>query len=68
MGRRGRKAIASIGILVFVIVYAFVAAAIGRSLPDIWWLKLAFYAAAGIGWGVPIIPLIRWANRSNNGV
>jgi hypothetical protein len=44
MGRRGRKAIASIGILVFVIVY--------------------FYAAAGIGWGVPIIPLIRWANRS----
>jgi len=32
-------------------------------LPDAWWIDLIFFAVAGIGWGVPLIPLLRWAER-----
>lgn len=65
MGTRVKKAVASLAIVIFVVVYAVTAAAIGRSLPEIWWLKLIFYAVAGVAWGVPILPAIRWANRED---
>jgi hypothetical protein len=26
-------------------------------------VKLAYFAIVGIGWGLPIIPLITWMNR-----
>ena len=28
-----------------------------------WAVQLAFYLVAGLGWGVPILPLLSWMNR-----
>ncbi len=29
----------------------------------VWGADLIFFAVAGIGWGVPLIPLLRWTER-----
>lgn len=58
-----RKAIGSLGIVLFVGFYAWVVATVGDHLPRLWWAQLAYYVVAGIAWGVPIIPLIVWMNR-----
>jgi hypothetical protein len=63
MSARLRKAIGGLGILVFLGVYIWAAATLGGMVPDVWFVRLAFYAVAGFGWGVPLIPLIIWMNR-----
>ena len=63
MSARVRKAIGSLGVLVFIGAYIWAAATLGGMIPDIWFARLAFYAVAGVAWGVPLIPLILWMNR-----
>jgi hypothetical protein len=57
-----RKAIGSVAILVYLGVYILIALSIGVRLPDQWPVRLAYYAVVGVGWGVPLFPLIRWMN------
>ena len=50
----------------FVIVYALVVMALAQARP--WqdapgWAKGLFYAIGGMGWIVPLFPLIRWMER-----
>lgn len=61
MGPRTRRLIAAIGALAFLVVYIWAVIAIGERLPDSMWIDLAFYGVAGIAWGVPLIPLLSWA-------
>ncbi len=63
MGSRTRRFVATIGVLVFLTFWVWGAVSINDVLPNIWWLDLIFFAVAGIGWGVPLIPLLRWAER-----
>jgi hypothetical protein len=63
MGSRTRRFIATIGVLLFLTFWVWGAVSINDVLPNIWWLDLIFFAVAGIGWGVPLIPLLRWAER-----
>ena len=63
MSARVRTAIGSLGVLVFIGAYIWAAATLGGMIPDIWFARLAFYAVAGVAWGVPLIPLILWMNR-----
>ena len=63
MGSRARRFIATIGVLLFLSFWVWGAVSINDVLPNIWWLDLIFFAVAGIGWGVPLIPLLRWAER-----
>ena len=63
MSARVRKFIGGIGILVFLAAYVWAMTALSEHVPDIFVLRLAFYAVAGIGWGVPILPLLSWMNR-----
>lgn len=63
MGSRTRRFIATIGVLLFLTFWVWGAVTINDRLPNIWWLDLIFFAVAGIGWGVPLIPLLRWAER-----
>jgi hypothetical protein len=63
MSARVRKAIGGVGILAFLGVYIWLAATLGGMVPDLWFVRLAFYAVAGVAWGVPLIPLIIWMNR-----
>ena len=63
MGSRARRFIATIGVLLFLTFWVWGAVTINDRLPDIWWLDLIFFAVAGIGWGIPLIPMLRWAER-----
>ena len=63
MTARVRKAIGSLGILLFVGFYAWLAATVGGRLPQIWWALLPYYVVVGTAWGLPVIPLIIWMNR-----
>lgn len=63
MSARVRKFIGGIGIVAFVVFYAWAAVMIGGRLPEHWAIQTLFYAVVGFAWGVPILPLISWMNR-----
>jgi hypothetical protein len=63
MTARLRKLIGGAGIILFLILYVGAAVQIANLLPANAAVKLAYFAIVGIGWGVPIIPLITWMNR-----
>lgn len=62
MNVRTRKLIGSMAILGFLGVYIGAVALLGEALPPIWWVQLVFFVVAGVAWGLPLIPLIRWMN------
>jgi len=63
MTARARKAIGGLGIVAFVVFYAWLVSTVGDHLPRAWWAQLLYYVIAGTAWGAPIIPLIAWMNR-----
>ena len=63
MSARIRKLIGGLFIVAFVIFYVWLVASLSVFVPDHWAAELAFYAIAGLCWGVPILPLISWMNR-----
>jgi hypothetical protein len=63
MANRTRKIVGSLGILAWLAFYIWAATAIAGVLPDHWAAWLAFYPIAGLGWGVPLIPLLSWMGR-----
>lgn len=50
-------------ILVFMAVYIWAATLLADRLPDNMAIKMLYFAVAGLGWGLPILPLISWMNR-----
>jgi hypothetical protein len=65
MRRRTRKLIGAVAILVFVIVYALVTMALAQGRlqdADKIWQNL-YYVVAGLGWILPLMPLIKWMER-----
>ena len=58
---RLRRAIASLGVLVFLAAYVWAVIAIGARLPDHPLIDLLFYGIAGTAWGLPLLPLLSWA-------
>ena len=60
---RARRAVAAVGVLAFLAFYIWAVVTIGQFLPDNPWVQLAYYGLAGILWGVPLLPLITWAER-----
>ncbi|MHC3126557.1 membrane protein [Brevundimonas sp. GN22] len=63
MNPRLKRFIATVGVLAFLTFWVWGAVTLNGFLPDIWWVDLIFFTVAGIGWGVPLIPLLRWAER-----
>ena len=63
MPTRWRKFIGGAGMLVFLGLYAVGAVMLYEHLPDFKIVRLVYMAVAGIGWGVPLFPLISWMNR-----
>ena len=61
MGPRARRGVASVGILAFLIFYIWVVVAIGAFVPDHPLAQLTYYGLAGTLWGVPLLPLMSWA-------
>lgn len=65
MRRRTRKFIGAIVILIFVSFYALAAMAIAQGRlqeANKFWQGL-YYLVVGMGWILPIMPLIRWMER-----
>jgi hypothetical protein len=63
MPARIRKLIGGVGVVAFLIAYAVLMTVIADHLPNQWAVKLIFFVVAGVGWGLPLIPLITWMNR-----
>ena len=67
--RRNRKLIGAFALLGFVVIYALVAMALAQARPLQEASKLVqglFYAVLGIGWILPIMPLIKWMERTDD--
>ncbi|HEY8003626.1 MAG TPA: DUF2842 domain-containing protein, partial [Phenylobacterium sp.] len=63
MNPRLRKLIGLFGILAFLALYVGLVVRASAWVPDHGVGQFAFYALAGVLWGVPILPLISWMNR-----
>lgn len=66
MGARTRRAVAAVGVLVFLTVYVVAAVTIADHLPKIGWVRLVYFAVVGLAWGVPLLPLFSWAERGKD--
>ena len=59
-----RKFIAMLAICGVLIGYIVIAATIGSKIAHApIWLQTVFYIIAGIGWALPIMPIMWWAER-----
>jgi len=63
MNPRARRALAALGVILFLTFYVWTVIAVGRFVPEVWWAQVLYFAVAGLAWGVPILPLIRWAEK-----
>ena len=63
MNARTRKLIGSMGVVAFLGVYIFAVATLAERIPPNKAVQLVFFLVAGVAWGAPLIPLIRWMNR-----
>ncbi|MDO1558688.1 DUF2842 domain-containing protein [Brevundimonas sp. 2R-24] len=61
MGPRTRKAVASILMLVFLALYVWGAATLADRLPDNRVIEVIYFAIVGVAWGLPLLPLMKWA-------
>lgn len=74
-GRRGyrhsmpprlRKLLGTVVILLWVLFYVAVAAAIGDKLKDQpWWVMLIYFPIAGLLWIIPLRPLLKWLHAKD---
>ena len=63
MHPRLRALVGSIGIVVFLGAYIWLATFIGGMLPKTPWVVLLYYGVVGTAWGLPLIPLLFWINK-----
>jgi hypothetical protein len=63
MGPRTRKLIGGLAMLVFLVVYVALAIILVDFLPHWGWLKGLYFVVVGIGWGIPLIPLLTWMDK-----
>ncbi|WP_091738823.1 DUF2842 domain-containing protein [Phenylobacterium immobile] len=63
MTARMRKFIGVFAILGFLVLYIGLVGMVADYIPKHWAAQLAYFVVAGMGWGVPILPLLSWMNR-----
>jgi hypothetical protein len=63
MNPRLRRAIAAVGVLVFLTLYVWGVISPSPFIPEVWWAQLLYFGIAGTAWGVPILPLLTWAEK-----
>lgn len=64
MPLRLKKIIGSLFVCVFVLFWVVLAIGLANRVPNVWYLQLAFYAVMGLGWGLPIFPVLVWMEKS----
>ena len=67
MRKRTRKLVGTVLILLFVLIYGPVAMALAESrilaAPQV--IQVLAFVVLGLAWVVPLLPLIRWMERSD---
>ena len=66
MRSRQRKLIGTIIMLSFVVVYALVAMVVAQATAmkiESLFLRTIIFALLGLGWAVPMVPLISWMEK-----
>lgn len=69
MRSRQRKLIGAIFMVVFVVVYALAAMMLAQVTAlkvESGVLRLLIFAVLGLGWAVPMVPLIAWMERRDD--
>jgi predicted membrane channel-forming protein YqfA (hemolysin III family) len=69
MPKRIRKFVGALAMISFVIVYALIAMALAQSrivreAPGL--LQALYYIVLGMGWVLPMMPLIKWMERPDH--
>lgn len=62
-----RRAIGSLTLVVFLLVYCFFAMAVGNIVvaTKSGWVQFAYFAIAGLAWVAPAALLVKWMYRRN---
>jgi hypothetical protein len=62
---RTRKFFGTIALLMLVVVWSLLGMTAAQIpwLANSGWLQAIFYVVAGIGWGLPAMPIISWMSR-----
>lgn len=63
MPARARRLVASIGVLAFLIFWVWAVIAVRGLLPPSKAFDFIVFGIGGVAWGLPIIPLLKWADR-----
>ena len=67
MPTRIRKLFGSVGVVVFLAAYVWIVTLAAEHVPHAIVWETLFYVTAGMLWGVPLIPFIKWMNGSPRG-
>lgn len=64
MPLRLKKMLGSLFICIFVLFWMVLAVGLARRIPHKWYLEVPFYAVMGLGWGLPVLPILSWMERT----
>lgn len=62
---RLRKLIGSIGVLVILFAWIWLFTSLYDRLPQNRFIHLVYFVALGLGWILPVIPLISWMGKAD---
>jgi hypothetical protein len=61
-----RRAVAAVAILIFLAAYIAGAVTLAERLPNVVWMRLAYFLAAGFVWVLPVMPILAWTERGGD--
>ena len=64
MPLRLKKILGALLVVVFMLFWVWLAVSLSGFVPDNKFAEMVFYIVAGLGWGVPLFPLLSWMERT----
>ena len=64
MPLRLKKILGALLVVVFMLFWVWLAVTVSRFVPQNKVAVMLYYIVAGLGWGVPLFPLLSWMERT----
>lgn len=64
MPLRLKKIFGALLVVVFMLFWVWLAVSLSGFVPDNKFWEMIFYTIAGLGWGVPLFPLLQWMEKT----